>query len=139
MSSWGVDVSLRQGTRQGTTANYAVVIHRVFSARRGCCDKCSLGSRNFVVVGLSGLGLWWLAMDRGSVMVKGGLMMVVVRDVTTWILGSTPRTAPGVTQALLGKPPSRTFSSRIRLTSLSQWALLYRANAVWLELDGLGI
>ncbi|EIW72018.1 hypothetical protein TREMEDRAFT_58162 [Tremella mesenterica DSM 1558] len=29
MSSWGVDVSLRQGTRQGTTANYAVVMCRV--------------------------------------------------------------------------------------------------------------
>ncbi|EIW70376.1 hypothetical protein TREMEDRAFT_60870 [Tremella mesenterica DSM 1558] len=50
-----------------------------FSARRGCCDKCSLGSRNFVVVGLSRSGLWWLMTDMGSVMVKGGSMMVVVR------------------------------------------------------------
>ncbi|EIW70213.1 hypothetical protein TREMEDRAFT_61973 [Tremella mesenterica DSM 1558] len=34
-----------------------------FSARRG--------SRNFVAVGLSGLKLWWLMVDRGLVMVKG--------------------------------------------------------------------
>ncbi|RXK36765.1 hypothetical protein M231_06000 [Tremella mesenterica] len=30
ITRWGVDVSLGQGTRRGTTANYAVVIGRVY-------------------------------------------------------------------------------------------------------------
>ncbi|EIW72755.1 hypothetical protein TREMEDRAFT_58922 [Tremella mesenterica DSM 1558] len=60
-SVWGVVVSLRQGTRRGTTANFAV-----FSARRGYRDKSSLGSRNFAVAGLSGLSgafSWLLPVD----------------------------------------------------------------------------
>ncbi|EIW73231.1 hypothetical protein TREMEDRAFT_59397 [Tremella mesenterica DSM 1558] len=102
MSSWDIDVSLRQGTRRRTTANYTVVIRQVVNNKM--LVACEVGRTTKMTwkdqasrdgdKGIRGdkkswsqwFGLWWLIVDSGLVMVKGGLVMVVARDVTTWFV-----------------------------------------------------